>query len=295
MWQRFSEAARRAVFYAQEEAQAHSEGYVSTEHFLLGLCREEGTTADLVFVQMGVSRDRIVDETRKQMPRGEPRPSQDMTLTPRAKRVVDLAFDEAKDLKDQFIGTEHILLGLIHESEGLAGRVLAKVGVELVAARRAVVQVRETRGNPVGSEDDTVAAKKPRVETPAPLAWGTVLRRELYRPEFLCLLLFSEPGVEEFLKRAGVDGGKLRTELEIGIVGRSVHLSQVMGQDLNSLETEGIANSLAFAQEECKRAGQPFHPAHLLIGIVREDKNAFAKMVHDEGITLEDLRNALNV
>ncbi len=143
MWQRFTERARKVVFYAQEEAQKFGEGYVSTEHLLLGLVRETDSVAARVLDKLGVSLNRVRAEVEKQLPRGDARPNQDMTLTPRAKRVIDLAYDEARNLNNNYIGTEHLLLGLIREGDGLAGRVLAKLGVELEKARREVMGLQD--------------------------------------------------------------------------------------------------------------------------------------------------------
>ena len=143
MWQRFTERARKVVFYAQEEAQKFGEGYVSTEHLLLGLVREADSVAARVLDKLGVSLNRVRAEVEKQLPRGDARPNQDMTLTPRAKRVIDLAYDEARNLNNNYIGTEHLLLGLIREGDGLAGRVLAKLGVELEKARREVMGLQD--------------------------------------------------------------------------------------------------------------------------------------------------------
>jgi ATP-dependent Clp protease ATP-binding subunit ClpC len=143
MWQRFTERARKVVFYAQEEAQKFGEGYVSTEHLLLGLVRESDSVAARVLEKLGVSLTRIRAEVEKQLPRGDARPNQDMTLTPRAKRVIDLAYDEARNLNNNYIGTEHLLLGLIREGDGLAGRVLAKLGVELEKARKEVMSLQD--------------------------------------------------------------------------------------------------------------------------------------------------------
>ncbi|HLV79458.1 MAG TPA: Clp protease N-terminal domain-containing protein [Chthonomonadaceae bacterium] len=134
MWQRFTERARRVVFFAQEEAGRLGENYVSTEHLLLGLIRENDSVAARVLDTMGVSLGRIRKEIERQVTRGDGR-LQDMQLTPRAKRVIDLAYDEARNLGNNYIGTEHLLLGLIREGEGLAGRVLAKLGVTLETTR----------------------------------------------------------------------------------------------------------------------------------------------------------------
>ena len=160
MWQRFTERARKVVFYAQEEAQKFGEGYVSTEHLLLGLVRESDSVAARVLEKLGVSLNRIRAEVEKQLPRGDARPSQDMTLTPRAKRVIDLAYDEARNLNNNYIGTEHLLLGLIREGDGLAGRVLAKLGVELERARREVMALQDNESqSKSGSTGSTSSAR----------------------------------------------------------------------------------------------------------------------------------------
>ncbi|MCH8273901.1 MAG: isochorismatase family protein [Armatimonadetes bacterium] len=143
MWQRFTERARKVVFYSQEEAQAFGEGGVSTEHLLLGLTREPDSVAARVLERLGVRVDRVRAEVERQLPPREAKPAREMTLTPRAKRVIDLAYDEARTLNNNYIGTEHLLLGLIREGDGLAGRVLHKLGAGLDAARRAVNEMQE--------------------------------------------------------------------------------------------------------------------------------------------------------
>lgn len=139
MWQRFTERARKVVFYAQEEAQKFGEGYVSTEHLLLGLTRAPNSVAARVIEKLDVTLRRIRTEVEKQLPRGDARPSQDMTLTPRAKRVIDLAYDEARMLNNNYIGTEHLLLGMIREGDGLAAKILDTLGISLEMARREVM------------------------------------------------------------------------------------------------------------------------------------------------------------
>ena len=146
MWQRFTERARKVVFYAQEEAGRLGENYVSTEHLLLGLVRENDSVAARILDRIGVSLGRIRSEIERQVARGDGRLGQDMQLTPRAKRVIDLAYDEARQLNNNYIGTEHLLLGLIREGEGLAGRVLSKLGVDLDRTRREVMHLQEGGG-----------------------------------------------------------------------------------------------------------------------------------------------------
>jgi len=141
MWQRFTERARRVVFFAQEEAGRLGENYVSTEHLLLGLIRESDSVAARVLERVGISIAQIRSEIERQVTRGDAKLGEDMQLTPRAKRVIDLAYDEARSLQNDYIGTEHLLLGLIREGEGLAGRVLAKLGADIHIAREAVASM----------------------------------------------------------------------------------------------------------------------------------------------------------
>jgi ornithine carbamoyltransferase len=144
MWQRFTERARRVVFFAQEEASKLGDNFVSTEHLLLGLIRESDSVAARVLDKLGVALGRIRVEIERQVNRVDGRLGQDMQLTPRAKRVIDLAYDEARQQCNNYIGTEHLLLGLVREEEGLAGRVLTKLGVTLDQARDVVAQFQDS-------------------------------------------------------------------------------------------------------------------------------------------------------
>ncbi|HLV81089.1 MAG TPA: ATP-dependent Clp protease ATP-binding subunit [Chthonomonadaceae bacterium] len=164
MWQRFTERARRVVFFAQEEAGRLGENYVSTEHLLLGLVRENDSVAARILDRMGVSLGRIRSEIERQVTRGDGRLGQDMQLTPRAKRVIDLAYDEARQLGNNYIGTEHLLLGLIREGEGLAGRVLAKLGVELERTRREVMALQDNDSGMPASQKAPSRSRTPTLD-----------------------------------------------------------------------------------------------------------------------------------
>jgi ATP-dependent Clp protease ATP-binding subunit ClpC len=164
MWQRFTERARRVVFFAQEEAGRLGENYVSTEHLLLGLVRENDSVAARILDRMGVSLGRIRSEIERQVTRGDGRLGQDMQLTPRAKRVIDLAYDEARQLSNNYIGTEHLLLGLIREGEGLAGRVLAKLGVELERTRREVMALQDNDSGMPATQKQTGRSRTPTLD-----------------------------------------------------------------------------------------------------------------------------------
>src|SRR5437588_4317766 len=164
MWQRFTERARRVVFFAQEEAGRLGENYVSTEHLLLGLVRDEKCVSSRILDQMGVSLGRIRIEIERQVQRGDGRLGQDMQLTPRGKRVIDLAYDEARQLTNNYIGTEHLLLGLIREGEGLAGRVLAKLGVELERTRREVMALQDNDSGMAPNQKQSNRSRTPTLD-----------------------------------------------------------------------------------------------------------------------------------
>ncbi len=165
MWQRFTERARRVVFFAQEEAGRLGENYVSTEHLLLGLVRENDSVAARILDRMGISLGRVRSEIERQVARGDGRLGQDMQLTPRAKRVIDLAYDEARQLNNNYIGTEHLLLGLIREGEGLAGRVLNKLGVDLERTRREVMALQDAEPSNSGQTGGRQQQQRSRTPT----------------------------------------------------------------------------------------------------------------------------------
>ena len=140
-FEKFSERARRVLTIAQEEARQMNHSYIGTEHVLLGLAREEEGVAAKVLTNLGVSLNKVRSAVEFISSRGE-RPSTGETgLTPRAKRVIELAIDEARQLGHNYIGTEHLLLGLLREGEGVAAGVLDSLGVTLERARAETAQV----------------------------------------------------------------------------------------------------------------------------------------------------------
>ena len=141
MWQRFTEHARRVVFYAQEEANRLGTSYVTSEHILLGLLREPDCTAVKILGVMGVSVYDVRKEIENQIAVDDKPREQDMQLTPRAKRVIDHAYSEAKNLGGEAITSKHLLLGVIREGDGMAARVLQKLGVDIDRAHQAAASL----------------------------------------------------------------------------------------------------------------------------------------------------------
>jgi len=138
-FEKFSERARRVLTLAQEEAQHFNHNYIGTEHILLGLVREEDGVAAKVLTNLGVGLNRVRSAVEFIIGRGEKPSSGQVGLTPRAKRVIELAIDEARRLDHNYIGTEHLLLGLLSEGEGVAAHVLDSFGITLERARNETV------------------------------------------------------------------------------------------------------------------------------------------------------------
>src|SRR6478735_469973 len=138
---RFTDEARRVLVFANEEAHRFSHNYIGTEHFLLGLIRQESSIAARVLSNMGIQLPKVRSAMEFIIGRGDQAPTGDIGLTPRAKKVIELAVDEANQLNNQSIGTEHLLLGLVREGEGIAAGVLESLGVNLEKVRAQVMQL----------------------------------------------------------------------------------------------------------------------------------------------------------
>ena len=134
-FEKFSERARRVLSLAQEEAQRLNHNYIGTEHILLGLAREEDGLAAKVLTSLGVGLGKVRQAVEDVVGRGEKASTSEIGLTPRAKRVIELTIDEARSLGHNYIGTEHLLLGLLSEGKGVAASVLDSFGITLEQAR----------------------------------------------------------------------------------------------------------------------------------------------------------------
>ena len=141
MLERFTDRARRVVVLAQEEAGSLGHHYVGTEHILLALIREGSGIAANTLEVLGVSLEAVRSEVEVAIGRGLHYQAGYKSLTPRAKKVLELGFREALRLGHEWIGTEHILLGLIHEGDGVASRVLIRLGCEATVVRETVIKI----------------------------------------------------------------------------------------------------------------------------------------------------------
>ena len=161
MFEKFTDRARRVVVLAQEEARMLDHNYIGTEHLLLGLIHEGHGVAAGALESLGISLEDVRRNVEEMIGRGEAAPSGHIPFTPRAKKVLELSLRESQQLGQDYIGTEHILLGLIREGEGVAAQVLVKLGADLNRVRQQVLEM-------VGGR----AAREPEAGGPLEAAGG---------------------------------------------------------------------------------------------------------------------------
>ncbi|MGZ0150584.1 ATP-dependent Clp protease ATP-binding subunit [Kribbella sp. WER1] len=251
MFERFTDRARRVVVLAQEEARMLSHNYIGTEHILLGLIHEGEGVAAKALESLGISLEAVRSQVEEIIGQGQQAPSGHIPFTPRAKKVLELSLREALQLGHNYIGTEHILLGLIREGEGVAAQVLVKLGADLNKVRQQVIQLlsgyqgKETTA-PTGSQGDapssslvldqfgrnyTQSAREAKLdpvigrETEIERVMQVLSRRTKNNP-----VLIGEPGVG---KTAIVEG--LAQQIVRGDVPETLKDKQIYSLDLGAL------------------------------------------------------------
>jgi hypothetical protein len=204
MFERFTDRARRVVVLAQEEAVGLKHNYIGTEHILLGLIREREGVAARALESLGISLEAVRAQVEEIIGQGQTTPSGHIPFTPRAKKVLELSLREALQLGHNYIGTEHILLGLIREGQAVAAQVLVKLGADQTRVRQQVVQllsgageairerlaVREQRPTVVGGPGVFGQREPPDLVRVIPLAREAVSRRG-YRLVLISLEIWS--------------------------------------------------------------------------------------------------------
>jgi ATP-dependent Clp protease ATP-binding subunit ClpA len=141
VFERFTDRARRVVVLAQEEARMLNHNYLGTEHLLLGLVHEGEGVAARTLESLGISLGAVRQQVEEIIGQGQQAPAGHIPFTPRAKKVIELARREANDLGHNYLGTEHLLLGLVREGEGVAAQVLVKLGADLARVRQQVLHL----------------------------------------------------------------------------------------------------------------------------------------------------------
>ena len=161
---KFTDRARKVLTLAQDEAQRFNHNYIGTEHLLLGLVREGEGVAARVLENMNVELPKVRTAVEFIIGRGDRPVVGEVGLTPRAKRVIELAIDEARRLGHNYIGTEHLLLGLVREGEGIAAGVLESLGVNLDKVRHEVIRVLSQSSSAGPATETKRASKTPTVD-----------------------------------------------------------------------------------------------------------------------------------
>src|ERR1700722_17586203 len=246
MFERFTNRARHVVVLSQEEARLLNHNYIGTEHILLGLLGEPESVAGVVLASFGFTRDRIREEVAAKVGRGKKAPSGHIPFTPRAKKTLELSLREALTIKHHYIGTEHILLGLMREGEGVAAQILGE-HADLPAIRAAVLEavpVGSASGEPgePGERGESVEAEEATEETNAVLRWlrqrlslrhapGTPFRTEVHTVERPAR---GTPAVEAALEQAA----RLAGPLPVG----SHHLLLAALDDANSAASSALTS-----------------------------------------------------
>ncbi len=196
MWERFTERAKHVVSTAREEASRLGSEYVRTEHILLGLCREPEGIAAKALSNLGVDTDALASEIEQQIQHGNAVVAgDDIAFTPRAKKVLELAVEEARRFNHSYIGTEHILLGLLKEGEGIAAKVLQDMKIDLGRIQAEVVRLLGDQGASPSQEAQTAR----KSQTPALDAFGRDLT-QLAREDRLDPVIGRESEIERVIQ-----------------------------------------------------------------------------------------------
>ncbi|HEY2507517.1 MAG TPA: Clp protease N-terminal domain-containing protein, partial [Streptosporangiaceae bacterium] len=159
MFERFTDRARRVIVLGQEEARLLDHNYIGTEHLLLGLIHEGEGVASKALRELDISLDAVRQKVEDLIGRGERAPSGHIPFTPRAKKVLELSLRESTQLGHSYIGTEHILLGLIREGDGVAAQVLVALGAELNTVRQQVIRLLHGYRSPGVSSEALLRAR----------------------------------------------------------------------------------------------------------------------------------------
>jgi hypothetical protein len=248
MFERFTDRARRVVVLAQEEAGMLNHDYIGTEHILLGLIGEGEGVAAKALESLGISLEAVRQQVEEISGQGQQAPSGHIPFTPRAKKVLELSLREALQLGHNYIGTEHILLGLIGEGEGVAARVLARLGADLNRVRQQVIRLLH------GYQGKEPAAAR---AGPAPRPAAVTERRLLARLQARLAALESRlPAIEQ---RVGTGAETRELDRQIERV-RGQKAAAAGAQDYEQAASLRDQENHLLAEKEARQ--QDWHAAH---------------------------------
>ena len=313
---KFTERARKVLQHAQEEAQRFQHNYIGTEHLLLGLLGVEDGVAAEVLENLGVELMKVRSAVEFIIGRGDRLVLGEIGLTPRAKKVIELAVDEARRMNHRYIGTEHLLLGMVREGEGIAAGVLESFGLRLEKVRKETIRVLNQKHQKHGTPTEAPAAYKatPIVEQEgegivqaskpfsAPFDKFTAdsrqalafaqeeaqrLQHNYIGTEHLLLGLLhaKQTTSAQILHRLGIDLSKTRVAVE-SIIGRGDRL--VLGEIGLTPRAQKV---ITLAIDEASRLGHStIGTEHILLGIVREGEGIAVGVIESLGVTGEKVR-----
>jgi ATP-dependent Clp protease ATP-binding subunit ClpA len=294
---KFNEQARKVLSLAQEEAQRFDHSYLGTEHLLLGLVRVSDSTAARVLRGLDVELSKVRSAVEFIIGRAPATPSTDIGLTARSKRVIELTIDEARRFNHQYIGTEHLLLGMLREGEGIAAGVLQSLGVTLEKARAQTLKVLgqqsadTANAGPLGEDTDRERLDKFTERTRKVLTHAREeaqrLRHNYIGTEHLLLgmLREGESVAARVLNSAGVDLTNARDAVE-SMIG---HGDRIVLGDIGL--TPRSRKVIELAVNEARRLNhRHVGTEHLLLGLVREGEGIGANVLKSMGVELEKLR-----
>src|SRR4030066_2387382 len=156
MFEKFTDRGRKVIIYAREESERRKNDYLGTEHLLLGILREEESLPVVILRKMGLSSEDLRIEVERNLPSGSNILTfGDIPFTPRAKKALELAVEEARLLGHSYIGSEHLLIGLIREDAGIAGKILRSLGANLLGVRQLAINLSMRKVQSGGKEKKT--------------------------------------------------------------------------------------------------------------------------------------------
>ena len=290
---KFTERARKVLSLAQEEAQRFQHNYIGTEHILLGLIREGEGVAAKVLSNLGVELWRVRQAVEFIIGRGDRIVLGEIGLTPRAKKVIELAVDEARRLNHHYIGTEHLLLGLVREGQGIAAGVLESLGVNLEKVRTQTIQVlSQSSGTQIVEIATLARAPLPQTEAFKGIESlfqeeALVLQHDYVGTEHLLLALLAEGNsiAAKILSKLGVELEKLRSAAEL-VAGRGER-TNTSHVPLNTSATEALIRATTeAAQLQDDHVGLE----HLLLSLTRIEESFAAAALYSLGISMEKVR-----
>jgi ATP-dependent Clp protease ATP-binding subunit ClpA len=221
MFERFTDRARRVVVLAQEEARLLNHDYIGTEHILLGLINETEGVAAAALESLGVSLEGARVQVEELARRGDKPATGHIPFTPRAKKALELSLREALRLGHNYIGTEHILLGLIHEGTGVGAQVVTKLGATLEGVREEVIRLLQSevvRTEEIDEPSQFSLSSKGRTALALADEFAAKTGQGLIQPAHLLMGLIalsaSDPIVRKMLEELGINFGEVQRRME---------------------------------------------------------------------------------